>query len=296
MTALFLQFLSLVLGTAALTLLLLVYREQRRRLALRYALVLGSIWLLAFSYLLHQLELLTGRVELFLAAALLNSLGSLAYIVLAPPFYHALLGKPLTRPWRYGYTILDLLLLLLAAGLAWERYRGLAVMVLHILLFIMALYGVSLITIRYRLLAEARLRRAAGAFALLVALFLPPLYLEPRPQLLAPFIHSHWTDAVALPLFLLFLSALSIPFILTYLRRPPFIAAGQPTAHFLRIYAVSPREGRLLSLLAKGKTQREIAEALELSEGGVESMLSEVNRKTGTDSRAELVGLLLANR
>lgn len=296
MTALFLQFLSLVAGTVAITTLLLIYRGQRRRFALRYALFLGSLWLVAFSFLLHQLDLLVGDVRLFFAAALVHSLGSLAFVLVAPPCYHAALGMPLTRGWRYLYALLDLLVLLLTVGLAWERYRGLAVLVLHITLFPLVLYGALLVALRYRTLVETSLRRALGGFVLLAAIFLPPLYLESRLELLAPFIHSHWFDSVALPLFFLFLSLLSIPFVLGYLGRPPYFDASGATQFFLTVYSLTPREGEVATGIAKGRPAGEIARELQLSESAVEEDIDRIYERTGVDTPPKLTTLLLANQ
>lgn len=279
-----------------MTALLLVHWEVRRSLSLRYTLFLFSLWLVALSYFFHQLELLTGRKELFLAAAATHSLGSLAYIVVAPPFYHAALGKPLTKAHRWGYATMDLLVLFLALGLAWERYRGPAVVLLHTLLFALVLYGTVLIALSYRTLAEEPLRRAAGAFALLSLLFFPPLYIESRPELLAPFIYSHWFDGVAIPLFVLSVSALSIPFVLSHVYRPAYADKSGPTDYFLEKYSLSPREGELLAFLSKGMSNREIAAELSESEKSVEGQLAGISQRTGVSGRPQLANLLLANR
>ncbi|MFP4302636.1 MAG: hypothetical protein ACLFQZ_11465 [Spirochaetaceae bacterium] len=212
MVLLSVQIVALLPSVVAIPMLFLAYRRGRSLLALRFALFLITLWIVSLSFALHQLEVITGRVEFFFAAAALNGLGSLAFIAAAPPFYHAALTIPLTRPFRYGYAAVDLLLLFVASGLAWERYRGVAVMLLHTLLFVAVLYGVLLVAIRYRALAEPTRRRGARIFVLL-SLLLLPLYLESRMVLLGPFVHSHWFDAIALPLYLLSLSVLTIPFL-----------------------------------------------------------------------------------
>lgn len=295
MTPLFLQILSVVAGFVAIATLLAAYRRHRRRLALRYALFLGSLCLVAVSFLLHQLYLLIGDVRFFFAAALANSLGSLAFVIVAPPCYHFALGLPFSRGWRYVYAFLDLMVLLIALGLAWERYRGLAVTLLHITFFLFVLYGTLLIGVRFRTLPIS-LRRALATFVLLVAIFFPPVYLESRPELLAPFVHSHWFDGVALPLFLLVLSLLSLPFVPAYLDRPPYFNAAGATRFFLRVYSLTPREGKVATGIAKGKPMGEIAEALNESETAVKSDLARIYERTGVDTRPKLETLLLANQ
>lgn len=52
---------------------------------------------------------------------------------------------------------------------------------------------------------------------------------------------------------------------------------------------LSPRERQVVSMLARGFTQREISEALGISTKTVETHLRRIRRKTGTRSRATLV-------
>jgi DNA-binding CsgD family transcriptional regulator len=55
-------------------------------------------------------------------------------------------------------------------------------------------------------------------------------------------------------------------------------------------------ERRVARLVADGSTNREVAAALFLAEHSVEATLTRIYRKLGVRSRAELVGLLVANR
>ena len=102
--------------------------------------------------------------------------------------------------------------LFLTFGLAWERYRGLAVTLLHVLLFVFILYGVLFGVVRYGKTAEPRRRKGIILFTLVSLLLLPPLYIPIRPELLAPFIHWSWYDPLAFPLFQLLLALSSLPF------------------------------------------------------------------------------------
>lgn len=190
------------------------YREQRRHLVFRYLLFLGSLWVVVFAFALNELSLLTGRPRLFLLAALINSLGNIAFIVVAPLFYHAVLETPMT-PWtRRFYLAFDIIVLLFVLGLAWERYRGLAVIVLHSLLFAMVLYGALLGALRYRHLREASLRRVVRVFVVLSLVCLTPIYWEGRPEEIAPLVRNDWLDGVALPGYYLIICVLSVAFVL----------------------------------------------------------------------------------
>ena len=293
---LLLQFLALTAGTAAITALVFAYREQHRRLAVSYSLFLGSLWIIVFAFGVNELSQLTADVELFLVAALGNSLGSIAYVFVAPSFYHAVLGTPMTSRLRRGYVAFDALLACFVIGLAWERYRGLAVIVLHSMLFVMVLYGIVLIALRYRHLAEASLRRAVRIFVVLSLVFFPPMYWEARPEEIAPLARNDWLDGVALPVYYLLLCALSLPFILRRVNRPAYSEKGAPTPYFLAEFGISDREADIVGLLTAGYSNKEIGERLHISPKTVENHVYHIYQKTRVGNRVQLLNLLQANR
>jgi DNA-binding NarL/FixJ family response regulator len=69
-----------------------------------------------------------------------------------------------------------------------------------------------------------------------------------------------------------------------------FLQAVEKTAHHL-----SPREVEVLTLTAKGLTNKEIGYRLHLSERTVQFHLRSVFNKTGTDSRTQAVALAVQN-
>lgn len=293
---LLIQFFALTAGTAAITALLFAYREQHRGLAVSYTLFLGSLWLIVFAFGINELALLTAGNELFLVAALGNSLGSMAYIFVAPVFYHAVLGTPMTSRLRRAYVAFDALLVFFVVGLAWERYRGVAVIVLHSMLFAMVLYGIALIALRYRHLAEASLRRAVRVFVLLSLAFFPPMYWEARPEEIAPLVRNDWLDGFALPAYYFLLCTLSLPFILRRVNRPPYSQEGSPTPYFLSEFGISDREADIVELLSAGYSNKEIGERLFISPKTVENHVYHIYRKTRVGNRVQLLNLLQANR
>ncbi len=290
------QFLALTGGTASITALVFAYREQHRRLAVSYSLFLGSLWIIVFAFGVNELSRLTADVELFLVAALGNSLGSIAYVFVAPSFYHAVLGTPMTSRLRRCYVAFDALLACFVIGLAWERYRGLAVIVLHSMLFVMVLYGIVLIALRYRHLAETSLRRAVRIFVVLSLLFFPPMYWEARPEAIAPLARNDWLDGVALPVYYLLLCALSLPFILRRVNRPAYSEKGAPTPFFLAEFGISDREADIVGLLTAGYSNKEIGERLHISPKTVENHVYHIYQKTRVGNRVQLLNLLQANR
>jgi len=63
-----------------------------------------------------------------------------------------------------------------------------------------------------------------------------------------------------------------------------------------RLSLLTPKEREVLELVATGKTNKEMAESLELSVRAVEDRRARLMRKVGATSVAELVRLLTSNR
>lgn len=74
------------------------------------------------------------------------------------------------------------------------------------------------------------------------------------------------------------------------LARAARISLEAPAADRRGLAALTPRENEILAHLVAGRTYREIAEALVLSEKTVSSHISNMLRKTGTANRVELAG------
>jgi DNA-binding NarL/FixJ family response regulator len=60
-----------------------------------------------------------------------------------------------------------------------------------------------------------------------------------------------------------------------------------------RLERLSAQERRVLTLVAEGRTNKEVADALQLTEGTVKNYLANVFEKLGVKNRTEAVGLLL---
>ena len=192
--------LILFVGLGGIGALLRRHRLQKDPLLLRAAILLATLEVLTLSFMLNRLDSAEAPRELFLAAAILNGAGALGYFLTAPAFFHRLVALPLSRRWLYGYAVVDLAVLFVALGLAWERYRGVAISLLHLLFFVVTVYGALLLLARYRRI-EAGNRRTVSLLFLAATPLLIPLYLEAEPFLPAPFIHGDSYDALGIPLF-----------------------------------------------------------------------------------------------
>lgn len=288
---------ALAAGVASITLAFVLAREQQRRLATAYAGFLASLWLIVLSFAMATFaDLASGTRGLLSPAFLVNGIGSVGYIVVAPYFYHAVLGLPMRRGFEIAYRLVVAATVVFVGLLFIASARELAVSALNFVLFALVLYGIVLIGLGYRRITERSLRNAIRVFLMLAVLFFPLMFLEARPQpvgdlgALGAFTHF------ALPSFFALLSILSVPFALSRLNRPAFWADDAPTQYFIGEYGLSEREGEVLRQLCAGLSNRDIAEALFISPKTVENHLSSIFSKTGVTSRLQLLTLLLSNR
>ena len=67
---------------------------------------------------------------------------------------------------------------------------------------------------------------------------------------------------------------------------------AQPLAHYI---VLTPREHRLLRLLAKGRTNAQIGHSVHRSEKTVRNQFTSLYRKLGATNRAEAVALYLTH-
>lgn len=73
-------------------------------------------------------------------------------------------------------------------------------------------------------------------------------------------------------------------------------SSGPPPASFLEDYAISPREGEILTVLTTGKTSKEIGSELFISQRTVEAHIQNIYRKCNVSNRVELLNLLARYR
>lgn len=286
---------SLFLGVSVVTIILLLGREQHRRLALAYAGFLASIWIILLSFAIEDFyRLIAHPVDWPLPAMALNGIGSISYLLVAPFFYHSILGVPITPkfalPYRCigGSTVAGIALIFI------PTLRSGALIALNILLFAVIFYGIVMITLGFRRITERSLRRAIAVFVFLAALFFPLMFLESVPWLGERPLGG--ATNFALPTFYGMLSALSVPFAIRRLTSPPYLVKGSVTSHFATEFGISDREREVINKLCAGLSSRRIAEELFISPKTVENHLMNVFGKTGVHSRTQLVTLLYANQ
>lgn len=286
---------ALMIGVVAVTLVLILGREQHRRLAVSYAGFLTSIWIILLSFAIAGFaSLLVGEETWRVPAMVVNGVGSLAYMVAAPFFYHAVLGLPIGPRFSMLYRFVGGLLLAGVALMFIPSIQSGAIVALNALLFATILYGIVLIALGYRRIVERTLRRAIVVFIVLATIFFPLMFLESVPWLGDRPLED--VTNFALPTFYVFLAALSIPFGFRRLSRPAYLVDGVVTQHFATEFGLSERETEVVNRLCAGLSNRQIAEVLFISPKTVENHLQNVFTKAGVHSRTQLITLLYANR
>lgn len=285
------------LGVAVITLVLILAREQQRRLPLTYAGFLASLWCIVLSFAIEAFgRIAAEHSAVLVVATVVSGAGGVAYILVSPSFYHAILGLPTTRIFRLAYRGVNGLTLILVGALAIEALRPLAANILNLVLFTHVLHGIVLVGFGYRRITERSLRRAIRVFVLLGAAFFPWMFWEARTGFSGWVQPLAWLDHVALPSFFGVLAVLSIPFALRRMNRPAFWIDGAPTEHFAAEYSLSARELEVIGELCRGLSNRQIATTLFISPKTVENHLSRIFTKTDVTSRVQLLTLLLSNR
>lgn len=81
-----------------------------------------------------------------------------------------------------------------------------------------------------------------------------------------------------------------------YFNQPPYLAGTELTEHFKSSFGITDREGEIVSLLAKGQSYNQIAEALFISYKTVDNHVRNIYQKTAVRNRVKLINLLQANR
>jgi DNA-binding CsgD family transcriptional regulator len=282
-------------GVAAVSVTLAIDLGRHRRLATTWVGFLSAIWIILFSFAIFEFSGLVGDpVWLEWIGQVVNGAGSLTYMFVAPFFYHAVLGAPVTRwiavLYRFvaSITICGVLLLFVPA------VRSAALIVLNGLLFLVVLYGIALIALQYRRIPERSLRRAILVFVGLSAVFFPPMYVESAAWLGQRALGA--ATHLALPTFYLILTILAVPFARSRIARPAYLVDGRVSTEFAEEFGISAREREVLDKVAAGFTNRQIAKSLYISPKTVENHLGHLFAKTATHNRTQLVTFLFANQ
>lgn len=289
---------GLLAGAASLAQTAMIQLRYRKPVIRYYGLFLLSLYLILTSFTV----LLYGRIAglprqgaVAHIAWIFQAAGGIGYIFIAPFFYHALLGLDLNRGRRNGFYLVDaLVLVLVAADLALPSLKAIE-LALSAILFAMIGYGLLLIAASLPRVADKVLRKVLLTFFLLSAVFFPLMYTDTLIGVVPAFSSLRFLEGITQPLFFLILNSLSILFGLRYLNRPAYWADDRPTDHFLRSFAITPREAELIALLLQGGSVKAIAESLYISAKTVENHIYNIYQKVGVKNRLQLYSLVKGN-
>lgn len=158
--------------------------------------------------------------------------------------------------------------------------------------------GIVFFTPRYHSasLADTKLRTYVSwsfvLFALLLALYAVKQIAGDRSEFFTVFSRVHFG------VFFVVANLVSLYYSVRYLARPaplpPVLPPGEIrlTEEFTRTFKLTPREGIIVGEIIAGKSNREIARAVDVTEGTVKIFVHNIYKKTGVNSRMALAALV----
>jgi DNA-binding CsgD family transcriptional regulator/tellurite resistance protein TehA-like permease len=291
--------LSFTTGCVSIGIALLIYTQYKKDVIRFYALFLSGLALILASLTVYQYGRLTGletnRYLLGLAGTL-DKAGILLFIFAAPLFFHRLMGREVTPRKR-------ILFLLPGAGIAIMIVLNALLpdsptlfIVPFLLLYGTIAYCLVLVAVSFRRLGNKTLKKALRGFFFVSLGFFPLIVFEILRERVPSLAVYDFLELFSLPTYFFVINALSIVLSIRYFNQPPYLAGSQLTEHFKNSFAITDREGEIISLLAKGESYNQIAETLFISYKTVDNHVRNIYQKTAVRNRVQLINLLQANR
>jgi DNA-binding CsgD family transcriptional regulator len=289
----------LLCNSASVAISTFVWSQRRTPVARHFAILMASLFFMAFSLAVQRYAPIHtgGSYYRYSVVALLAMIVGSGVLVGAVPFFcHSLVGQTVAPRRRILYVALGAAFVLLALALFLRPGSRPILIVLNVTLFGMISGGIAFLIARYRHIGDRRLRvsirvalLAAGAFVPIVLLDAMLFRLPLPPEIVA-------LEGTSVPLMFVVMNLLAIQFSAAYLNEVPYYENGRVSSTFRSRYDLSPREAEIISMHMEGKTNREIAERVEIPAGTVEDHLYGICRKTAVRSPVELVNLILEHR
>jgi DNA-binding CsgD family transcriptional regulator len=290
--------LALVAGTASLSQTILIYQRYRKAVIRRYAFFLLSLSFILISFLVEryaEAASLSGSNAVENIRWMLQAIGGLGFIFTAPYFYHSLLGLQVVSWQRFAFLGVDVIVLLAALAYLVFPAHPVAIAVLIGSLFGMIAYGLVLISVKMRTVADAILKRALRIFLVLTLCFFPLMLIDSVLAYAAFLSVFRFLEGLAQPLYFLALNCLTIAFGMKYLNRPAYAEKDRLTEYFKSTFGITEREGEIILRLLNGEGGKEIGAALFISAKTVENHIYNLYQKLSVKNRVQLFQLIRAN-
>ncbi|OHD54569.1 MAG: hypothetical protein A2Y33_03445 [Spirochaetes bacterium GWF1_51_8] len=289
---------SLITGFASILLAFFIYLKYRKIAVLFYIFFLFSLFLIILYFFFHNF----GGVATHLGTMpddpfvlLIQYIGSYAFIVVAPFFYHYILGLEIGRGKKIFFFLADTVVLAATVVYYITRLPAIGFGILIPSLALTILYGLVLIAIHFRRIPDRGLKNSVRTFLIVTACFFPLILADMFDSAILG-ITLFPMGFFALPAYYLVINILSIIFTMFYFNKPPYLQKGKLTGYLTGQYSITGREAEIILLLLDGSSNREIGEKLFISYKTVENHIYNIYQKTGVKNRIELFNLILSNR
>ncbi len=289
---------ALVAGTAALSQTLLIWQRYRKTVIRWYGLFLLSLYLILIFFMADLYAGITGLAGNRVMQGVLWILpagGSLLFIVVAPSFYHSLLGLPMPLGERIAFLSLDALVFAAAGVDLAVPGQPVALIVLIGSLFGMIAFGLVLIAVRLHTVGDRTLRMALSLFLALSGVFFPFMLMDSVLSYASFLSFFHPLEGLAQPLYFLTLNCLTIAFGLRYLNRPAYAEKGGLSDYFISTFHITQREAEIIRFLLEGAGTKQIASVIFVSQKTVENHVYNIYQKLKVKNRVQLFQLMKAN-
>ena len=290
--------LALVAGTAALSQTFLIWQRYRKTVIRWYGLFLLSLYLILIFFMADLYAGIAGLAGNRVMQSVLwffPAGGSLLFIVVAPYFYHSLLGLPMPLGERVAFLSLDVLVFLAAGVDLAVPGQPIALIVLIGSLFGMIAFGLVLIAVKLHTVGDRTLRMALSIFLALSAVFFPFMLMDSVLSYASFLSFFHPLEGLAQPLYFLILNCLTIAFGLRYLNRPAYAEKDRLTDYFISAFGITQREAEIIRFLLEGADTKKIASTIFISHKTVENHVYNIYQKLKVKNRVQLFQLMKSN-
>jgi DNA-binding CsgD family transcriptional regulator len=285
-------------GSASVSQAILMYLRFKKPVVKLYTFFLVSLFcfLLAFlTDLYSSLSGLSATSGIESLNWLFQAAGIIIFFFCAPYFYHTLLGLELGPVKKVFFFSIDSSIVIAVVTYIFIIQITTITIILNLLLLAMIGYGLILILIHWRRIADTTLKKAIRVFFFLSLIFFPFFYLDVLVSNYPAFSIFGAIDNLSLPLYFLILNMLTLWFALSYLNHPPYREEEHFTNHFIDTFQITPREEEVINLLLTGSSNREISDTLFISPKTVENHLYNIYQKVGVNNRVQLFQLIRIN-
>ncbi|MEE9306729.1 MAG: helix-turn-helix transcriptional regulator [Spirochaetia bacterium] len=291
--------LSFTTGCVSIGISLLIYTQYRKEVIRFYALFLGGLALIQAALTVYLYGRLTGLETdrtLLGFAEVLDKGGILLFIFSAPFFFTRLMGREITSPSRILHLIPGIGMVIMIILKALFSDASVLFVVPVLLLYGTIAYCLIVVAVNFRRIGNRTLKKALRVFFFVSLTFFPLFVFEILWERFPALAAYDYFELFSLPTYFFVINALSILLSIRYFNQPPYLTGSELTEYFKNSFEITDREEEIVSLLAKGQSYNQIAEALFISYKTVDNHVCNIYQKTSVRNRVQLSNLLQANR